>query len=53
MQNGAIGAFLNIGGPKTLDGIKHIPAGQIAGGFGTDGISLADVTGEGYSTNEA
>lgn len=47
--NGAIDAFLNIGKPKSVDGIKWIPAGQIAGGFGTDDISLADITGDGRS----
>ncbi|KAL8735840.1 MAG: hypothetical protein Q9181_002669 [Wetmoreana brouardii] len=44
---GAIGAYLNIGKPKTIQGIQWVGAGQIAAGFGTDDISIADINGDG------
>lgn len=46
-SNGAIGAFLNIGKAKTLDGIQWVGVGQIAAGLGTDDITFADINGDG------
>ncbi|KAL8959474.1 MAG: hypothetical protein Q9193_003670 [Seirophora villosa] len=46
-SKGAISAFLNIGKPKTVAGIKWEGAGKIAAGLGTDDISLADISGDG------
>lgn len=48
-NNGALGAFLNIGKPKTIEGIKWEGVGQIASGFGTNDISIADINGDGTS----
>lgn len=46
-SNGAVTAFLNIGKSKTIKGIQWIDVGQIAAGFGTDDISIVDITGDG------
>lgn len=46
-SNGAVDAFLNIGKPKTIKGIQWLGVGQIAGGFGTNDISIADISGDG------
>ncbi|KAL8942644.1 MAG: hypothetical protein Q9216_001557 [Gyalolechia sp. 2 TL-2023] len=46
-SNGGIDAYLNIGKPKTIEGIKWIGAGHIAAGLGTDDISIADINGDG------
>ncbi|KAL8676965.1 MAG: hypothetical protein Q9186_006574 [Xanthomendoza sp. 1 TL-2023] len=46
-SNGAVGAFLNIGKPKSIDGIQWDGVGQIASGFGTADITFADINGDG------
>ncbi|KAL8773359.1 MAG: hypothetical protein Q9209_001753 [Squamulea sp. 1 TL-2023] len=46
-SNGGLDAYLNIGKPKTIDGIQWKPAGHIAQGFGSDDISMADINGDG------
>ncbi|KAL8966917.1 MAG: hypothetical protein Q9197_005718 [Variospora fuerteventurae] len=45
-SKGAISAFLNIGKPKTLEGIKWEGGGKVANGFGTSDISIADISGD-------
>ncbi|KAL8819440.1 MAG: hypothetical protein Q9223_002123 [Gallowayella weberi] len=46
-SNGGLGAFLNIGKAKSIDGIQWIGVGQIASGLGTDDITFADINGDG------
>ncbi|KAL8949205.1 MAG: hypothetical protein Q9222_004668 [Ikaeria aurantiellina] len=46
-SNGGLDAYINVGKPKTIEGIEWIGAGHIAAGFGSDDISVVDITGDG------
>ncbi|KAL9019778.1 MAG: hypothetical protein Q9185_002922 [Variospora sp. 1 TL-2023] len=46
-SDGGLDAYLNIGKPKTIQGIEWKPAGHIAGGTGTSDLVLADINGDG------
>ncbi|KAL8758639.1 MAG: hypothetical protein Q9199_001317, partial [Rusavskia elegans] len=46
-SNGGLDAYLNIGKPKTIDGIQWKPVGHIAQGFGSGDIAIKDINGDG------
>ncbi|KAL9059935.1 MAG: hypothetical protein Q9206_001254 [Seirophora lacunosa] len=46
-SKGGLDAYLNIGKPKTIQGIEWKPAGHIAQGTGTSDVVLADINGDG------
>ncbi|KAL8692547.1 MAG: hypothetical protein Q9224_003933 [Gallowayella concinna] len=45
-KNGTLDAFLNIGKPKSIDGIQWVGAGQVATGFRSADSAMADITGD-------
>lgn len=50
-SKGGLDAYLNIGKPKTIQGIEWKPAGHIAQGTGTSDVVLADINGDGPSSS--